>query len=428
MAESCQVLIVGGGILGASVAMHLAQLGVDDVVLCDLELSRGSFSSTNTNAGGVRATWWQAPNIRLSLESLEYFDRYSDEFDFRRVGYLWLYDSATQWEQARSHAPLQRKMGLDIQFLSPSEIAEGWPHLQTADLLGGTWSPEDGLISAYQVWRHYLARAREAGVRILDHHYVHAIDWKGSVGFTVRAIDFQDQPLEYNDDTFIKDVLMDHDWTRIKGRAVALHARKLVNAAGAWAPRISGLLGQERPLSARRRIITTFRSRNPPMERLQKNTESGQAYGMIVDVSGVYFHPEGPGMLAGYSAPEEPFGYHFAPADDNFFFEKIYAPLAKRFQDRADNPVQLRLETSWSGLYSYSLDISLVMGAVPGIERAFEIHSDTGKGVMHSYAAGRALATRIAKGAFDDPAHEDVFSWSRFAGPESGWLPESLHI
>jgi len=181
----------------------------------------------------------------------------------------------------------------------------------------------------------------------------------------------------------------------------------------------------ERPLSARRRIITTFVSQNPKMSQLCAS--ENKEYGMIVDSSGVYFHPEGQSILAGYSLADELIRYDFRPGSMDFFNQYIYAPLSERFKVM-NGEVTLRMASSWSGLYSYSPDISLVMGTVKPFVNTYEIHSDTGKGIMHSYAAASALADLIVDGRYLDSRY-DIFSWQRFEElPKDKWLKESLHI
>src|ERR1700723_1832316 len=110
------VVLIGGGVIGSAVAMGLAQRGLR-VAVADIDLS-GRLSSSEKNAGGVRATWWQPVNIALCRASIEYYQRVRDEVGFRQKGYLWLYDEQT-FARAVEHIALQRELGHPIEALTP---------------------------------------------------------------------------------------------------------------------------------------------------------------------------------------------------------------------------------------------------------------------------------------------------------------------
>src|SRR5258708_2939580 len=94
--DRCQVLIAGAGVIGSSIACALVERGVRDVCVADVDLS-GRYASSELNAGGARATWWQEVNVAACRDSIAFFAEHAEEFSFRRVGYLWLYDDPALW-------------------------------------------------------------------------------------------------------------------------------------------------------------------------------------------------------------------------------------------------------------------------------------------------------------------------------------------
>ena len=172
--ERFDLCLIGAGIIGSSVAMALAQRGLKTLAV-DLDLS-GRLSSSEKNAGGVRATWWQAVNIRLCRASIEYYETIAREVGFRQKGYLWLYDSAT-WPDALAHVDLQRGLGHPIETLSPGEVARRVPELDKLEgIAGATFSPKDGLINPNLLKQHYRASALKHGAQFLDRVYVLALE------------------------------------------------------------------------------------------------------------------------------------------------------------------------------------------------------------------------------------------------------------
>src|SRR5579875_3828334 len=141
-----EVIIVGAGIVGSSLAMALAQRGVRPLVI-DVDLA-GHLSSSEKNAGGVRATWWQPVNIMLCRASIEYYERIAGQVGFRQKGYLWLYDEKT-WPGACAHLDLQRELGQPIEQLDAREVHRRVPEIDRLEgIAGATFSPHDGLINS----------------------------------------------------------------------------------------------------------------------------------------------------------------------------------------------------------------------------------------------------------------------------------------
>jgi glycine/D-amino acid oxidase-like deaminating enzyme len=185
-----------------------------------------------------------------------------------------------------------------------------------------------------------------------------------------------------------------------------------VNAAGPWAAWVAEALGYSVPCRAVPRQVSIIASRDVDLS----------AHGMIVDTSGCYFHHEGGELiLAGYSPPGDPPGHGFDHEGRAFFEREIWPRLAAR-STRFDRLEHVR---GWTGLYELSPDNSALLGAVTGAPDTFEIHSFSGRGVMQSDAAARALAELMTTGAFQT-ADASALTGRRFA---TGDLqPEELHI
>ncbi len=397
------VVVVGAGIIGSSVAMALAERRVKPVVI-DPDLS-GRLSSSEKNAGGVRATWWQAVNIRLCLASIRYYETIRDEVGFRQKGYLWLYGPDT-WEEALSHLALQRQLGHEIEALSPKQISERVPEIDKLEgVAGATFSPRDGLINSNLLKVHYRAKASSLGANFVDRVFVFGIHEEHD---EVRLECWQaDEPLS---DAALNRILSQDDTGAAQsGRTFELRCSTLVICAGAWSPNLLKLMGLDSPTEAVRRQVCLVHNR-------QTNFE---AYGMIVDSSGLYFHNEGPYILAGYSPLEEPPGYSFRYDGEEFFQREIWPRMFARMSCCE----RLRHIGGWAGLYAVTPDRSAIVGQVTA--RVFEAHSFSGRGVMQSYAAGQELATLITTGR-EGPLDARPLSRQRFV--TKNLIVEALHI
>jgi len=203
-----------------------------------------------------------------------------------------------------------------------------------------------------------------------------------------------------------------------RGAETRLACDALVNCLGAWSPILAAKLGISDPAEPVRRQISLVDLRRDDLGPGVRIDELG----MIVDSSGLYFHPEGAFVLAGYSTPQEAPGYDFDYDGDEFFEREIWPRLAHR----ASAFDRCRHVRGWAGLYAVTPDRSGIAGPVAGFANLFEAHSFTGRGVMQSWAVGRAMAAQIATGRY---AEHDLapLSRSRFSDP-ARWVPEELHI
>jgi len=401
--ERFDLIVIGAGIIGSAVAMGLAERGLKTLVV-DIDLS-GRLSSSEKNAGGVRATWWQAVNIALCRASIEYYQRVRDEVGFRQKGYLWLYDADT-YPRALEHLPLQRKLGHPIETLTPAEVNRRVPEIDKLDgIAGATFSRNDGLINPNLLKEHYRHRALKLGAQFLDRSYVVGFDVGGS---DVRLECWQsDEAL--TDEGLVRLMTQDGPGEAEPGRIFELSADSIVLTSGAWTPSALKMLGLRNYTEPIRRQICLVDNRATDLA----------AYGMIVDTSGVYFHNDGAYILAGYSPPDEPPGYHFNYDGERFFMEEIWPRLYARMSAFE----RLKHVRGWAGLYEVSPDRSAIVGRAAA--RVYEAHSFSGRGVMQSYGAGQALAELIATGRYE---RFDASALARDRFERGALVLEELHI
>jgi glycine/D-amino acid oxidase-like deaminating enzyme len=399
--EAAGTVIVGAGLAGSALAMHLAEMGDDDVLVVDPDLA-GTRSSSELNAGGVRATWWQPANVELCAATIGFLGRHADELEFRERGYLWLH-RPERWAGAREHVEMQNRYGLEVELLTPAQVAGRWPFIDILDgVAGATFSPHDGLVSPHAVREHHRARARAAGARFADRRLLVGArrDDGRLTALELRVL----EGAEAAERALLGEA--------VAGPAELLACERVVNAAGPWAAPVAELLGSPVPCRAVPRQLCLVASRDVDLS----------PYGMIVDTSDVYFHHEsGELILAGYSPPGDPPAYRF-DYDASFFEREIWPRMAARIS-AFDRLWHVR---GWTGLYELSPDNSALLGRVTGLDNAFEIHSFSGRGVMQSHAAALSLAELILTGAYRSHPCASALSGARFAG--GALQPEELHI
>ena len=397
------VFVIGAGIVGSSIAMALAERNLKTIAV-DLDLS-GRLSSSEKNAGGVRATWWQPVNIILCRASIEYYEKIAAQVGFRQKGYLWLYDDSN-WKDAQAHLELQRSLGHPIEDLTAAEVGRRFPEIDKLDgIAGATFSPRDGLINPNLLKEHYRGEAIRRGAQFLDRVWVVGIEMASDGA----AISCWQADEHLPDAGLMRLMTQDGPGEAETGRLFELRADSIVIAGGAWSPYPLKLVGLKNYSEPVRRQVCIVDNRTTNLER----------YGMIVDTSGVYFHNEGPHILAGYSPPEEPPGYHFNYDGESFFQTEIWPRLFARMSCME----RLRHVTGWAGLYEVSPDRSAILGRAAS--HVYEAHSFSGRGVMESYGAGQALADLIANGRYD---RLDASALSRDRFERGNQAFEALHI
>ncbi len=384
------ILIVGGGILGSSAAWQLARLGAGDIAVLDLDLA-GTFSSSELNAGGCRATWWHPINCDLSWLSLKFYQGIASEIQFFQRGYLFLYNS-TRWRLALEKRPQYQSRNIPVDYLGPPDIPGLLPEFENLKgVSGATFSPQDGLLDPHLLMEFYRTQAKDLGVRFLDRRYVTAVETQDGTAKAARAMHFRGTtPLS---ETGLQEILTSHKLDRDPNwEEEVYHPRVLINCTGAWLQVSSRLYGGDCPVLPIRRQISVFSSHEEDL--------SGR--GMIVDSSGLYLHPEGQHsglVLAGYSNRDEKAAYNFSYDGAAFFDRKIWLRLYRRGARRRF--AAIRHVRGWAGLYAVGPDRTGILGRVTGMKNVYEMGAATGRGVMQSYALGLLLAELIARGRFE---------------------------
>lgn len=352
---SADVVIVGGGIIGVSVAYHLARKGVPRVIL--LERGMMGEGSTGKCAGGIRTQFSTGINVEFSLVSKAVFDKFEELFgvdpEFRRVGYLFLASRAGQWEQLRANAELLERHGVAPELLEPSEIASRWPFLRVEDLLGGSYSPDDGYAGPYEVLQGFARGARKLGARLLEG--VEVTDIRAAAG---RVIGIETSTGH----------LVTTDW--------------VVNATGPHAARLAAMAGLDLPVRPyRRQLFFT-----DPFEDLPEQ------FPLTIDLElGWYMRREGKGLLL--SGPQD---------SESSFNEKVDFDsqewTAERSLHRCPVLERARIVRGWAGLYDVSPDHHAIIGEFPELRGFVCANGFSGHGFQHSPAAGLAVAELIVEG------------------------------
>lgn len=360
MSETADVVIIGSGIVGSSVAYHLSQQGCTNVLVIEREAHQGK-GSTGKSMGGVRAQFSTAANIEMSRYSIDFFSRFEEVVghpaDYRPHGYLFCATTQRHLEYLKANRTLQLEIGVEnVQLVSRDDIREFVPQLKVDDIIGGTFCPTDGFVDPHSVMMGFMLNARERGVRL----------WL---------------------DTPVTEIIVEED--RVKGVLTTrgfVSTRVVVNAAGPWSAQVAKTAGIELPVEPLRRQLVPTEA----FDQLPKR------FPMVIDMSsGFHFRREGAGILLAWNDPSETPG--FKTDFDTTFIEKILTRAADRVPCLAEASVNPR--RAWAGLYEMTPDHHAIIGPAPGVNGLYFVNGFSGHGVMHSPASGRITADLILHGS-----------------------------
>jgi sarcosine oxidase, subunit beta len=369
------VVVVGGGVMGVSIAFHLAEAGVPDVLLLDRS-ALGS-GSTCKAAGGVRAQFSDPLNVQLGARSLEAFERFRDrpgqEIDLRQVGYLFLLSdesSVNAFDQATS---MQRELGVDSRMISPAEVAALCPLVRTDDLLAAAWSPRDGHCTPESVVLGYATAARGHGATLRTGVEVTGVERTGGA---------------------VSAVVTSHGTVR---------TGTVVCAAGPWSAAVGEMAGVSLPVVPyRRQVLFT-----EPVPGLPEHVP------MTIDFATTfYFHAEGRGLLMGMSDPDEPPSFRLDTDD-------VWLPrLTEAMDRRAPGLLDVGVTGGWAGLYEVTPDHNAIIGTATSTPGFVYATGFSGHGFLQAPAVGEVVRDLVlGREPFVDVTPLSV---DRFAGDGSG--------
>ncbi|HKW91053.1 MAG TPA: FAD-dependent oxidoreductase, partial [Methylomirabilota bacterium] len=168
--RTADIVVIGAGAVGASIAYHLARRGARDVVV--LERDQVGAGSTSKAAGGIRVQFGTRVEVEFSLRGIEFFKRFEDEMgvpcDFHQEGYLFVVTDEPTLDRFRTNVALQRSLGADVRVIAPDDARALVPALNVDDAIAAVWGPTDGYASPNDVVQAYAARARALGARIVE--------------------------------------------------------------------------------------------------------------------------------------------------------------------------------------------------------------------------------------------------------------------
>lgn len=360
--SATSVAVIGAGVIGASVACHLAWRGLKDVVLIDRARGPGE-GSTGRATGGFRAQYATSINVRLSLLARDKLRRFEADTGvdpgFIPAGYLWLAGTSEELAALRAGQAVQHGAGLpEAREVGLPEIAEVNPALCLDEVIGGVFCPSDGFVRPLKVLEGYLAAGERLGVQTL---------WETAVtGFARKA---------------------DGCLSAVHTSRGSLAAGAVVNAAGAWAAAVGRLAGLELPITPLRRQVAATEPCDLLPPDMPMTIFAADGFHLRVRDGRVLLLWPTPG------SPDDPWDTAVEPA-------WVEAVLAKA---RARVPVLRNAvvdrAASWAGLYEMSPDKHAVLGPAPGCPNLFLANGSSGHGVMHAPALGQLLAEIICDGA-----------------------------
>lgn len=364
------IAIIGGGIIGSSIAYFLARSGRAGRVAVIEPDSTYQLAATPQGAGGVRQLFSLPENIQMSRYSVDFYTKFAEtmaidgepaEINFQKQGYLFVVSERGQ-TQLEANYQLQTDEGVQVELLDKSGLATRFPSLGLDDIAAGAYSPEDGWIDPQTALQGFRRRAQKLGVSYIESRVIN--------------LDADNHAVKYAEL---------ENGTRIK-------ADIFINAAGAWSTEIAAMVDVHLPIK--------------PFCRLQHYwlcREEIEPLPLIKDESGLFFRPEGPHYVGGRPSWEIQPGFTFMSNDGHIndyfddYFERVVWGLLRNRLPKFD---AIKLERTWAGHYAQNmLDGNMILGATT-LPNFYVATGFSGHGIMHAPAVGLALSELILDGQF----------------------------
>lgn len=375
--DAVDVAIVGGGIMGLSIAYHLATTSALRIAV--IERSYLVSGASGRNGGGIRMQWSDADNVMLMMESIEICRGLAQELGintwFRQGGYLFLARTPEAEARLQESVAVQRSVGAPTELVGPDEAREIVPALHTDDVRLAAYNPRDGVVFPWAFVWGYADRAARHGVAIRTHTAVTHVDVVQR-GFVLTLAD-----------------------------GSRLAAERVVNATGAWSVGLNRRLGIDLPNHPHRHEILSSEPLKPFLDPL------------VVDLTeGLYFSQSTRGeLVAGITMPDAGPSSSEAGLDvDTGHSLRFLRRLARVLTHVLPDARALKVLRQWSGPYDVSPDGDAIVGPSPGLPGFVQVCGFTGHGFMMAPAVGRIVARLLALGEH----HPMLDRWrpDRFAG------------
>jgi sarcosine oxidase subunit beta len=354
---TAEIAIVGGGVIGLSIAYHLARRGLTNVVV----LERGYLAegASGRNGGGVRQQWSTEINIRLMQESVELCRRFAVDLGvnvwFRQGGYLFLARSAKEIARLEKNIGIQNRCGVKTRMLDPNEARAIVPELDLKGIVGASYNPSDGILFPWPFLWGYARQAAAMGVRIFTQTPVgglERLDPASGGGYTVHTP---------------------------RG---AVRVRRVINATGAWSPQLAKLIGVDVPTYPIRHEICS----SEPLKPFLKPMVSELASGLYCSQS---MRGE---IVGGVTIPGHASTYGMGSTLE------FLATYARRLVRLMPILGDIKILRQWAGPYDQSPDGNPVLGAAPEHPDFFLACGFVGHGFMMAPIVGKLYAEWLTGG------------------------------
>lgn len=365
MTDKADVIIVGGGVIGSSIAYNLLKDGFSGNVMVFEKDRTYEFASTPRSAGGIRQLFTTKVNVEMGKYAVEKYSTFKDdmaiddekaEIDFQQNGYFFLVENKEDVLHLEKQKAIQNSCGVESQIIQKNELKNLIPELNTDDLSGGIYSGLDGYLDPYSVMQGYIKKAKQLGA-IYNYDKVAKINKSGN---NVSGVTTEEG---------------DHYYAPI-----------VINCAGPWAPELSETIDLPLPIIPLKRQIIQFNIEEPLEKRLP----------LTVDPTGVYFRHEGNSIICGFGEEVKP-GIEFS-WKRSFFTDFLWPILANRIP----NFERAKIQSGWAGIYSHNtIDQNAIVGEHPELKGYHMAVGFSGHGMQQAPAVGRGLSEYIRNNRYD---------------------------